>query len=115
MLLLCMMAIITQNRDLNPKIKERNVVTADFTTHGQSHFYGLPCISADSLDHMDHFCTFDVSKITPKNMQKLPYMYFNPFLAYIHEKGIKSHIWQLLHVFRDYLGNIKGTKMVHVV
>ena len=35
--------------------------------------------------------------------------------AYIREKGIKSHIWQLLHVFRDDIRNIKGTKMVHGV
>ena len=44
-------------------------VTADFTTYGESHFFGLPCPSANSLDPMDHFCTFDVSKIIPKNMQ----------------------------------------------
>ena len=56
-------------------------VTDDFTTHGESHFYGLPCPSTDSLDPMDHFCTFDVSKIIPKNMQKLPYATFKPFLA----------------------------------
>ena len=41
-------------------------VTADFTTHGGSHLYGLPCPSTDSLDPMDHFCTFDVSKIILK-------------------------------------------------
>ena len=35
--------------------------------------------------------------------------------AYIREKGIKSCIWKLLHVFRDDLGNIKGTKIVHGV
>ena len=44
-------------------------IIADFTTHGESHFYGLACLSEDSLDPMDHFCTFDVSKIIPKNMQ----------------------------------------------
>ena len=36
-------------------------VIVDFTTHGESHFYGLPYPYADSLDPMDHFCTFDVS------------------------------------------------------
>ena len=41
-------------------------VTADFTIHGRSHIYGLPYPSADSLDPMDHFCTFDVSNIIPK-------------------------------------------------
>ena len=35
--------------------------------------------------------------------------------AYICEKGFKSHVWKFLHVFRDDLGNIKGTKMVHGV
>ena len=35
--------------------------------------------------------------------------------AYIHEKGIKSHIHQIIGVLRDYLGNIKGTKIVHGV
>ena len=46
-------------------------ITADFTTHGGSHLYGLPCPSADSLYPMNHFCTFDVSKIIPKNMHSL--------------------------------------------
>ena len=59
-------------------------VIANFTTHGESHFYGLPCPSADSLDPMYHFFTFDVSNTIPKNMQKLPYGTFKPFLVYIH-------------------------------
>ena len=58
-------------------------VTADFTTHGGSHIYGLACPSTDSFDPMDHFCTFDVSKIIPKNMHYFPYMTFKPILAYI--------------------------------
>ena len=60
-------------------------VTVDFTTHGGSHIYGLPCPSTDSLDPMDHFCTFDVSKIIPKNTYYLLYTTFNPFLVYIRE------------------------------
>ena len=32
---------------------------------------------------------------------------------YIRENRFKSRVWQILHVFRDDLGNIKGTKMVH--
>ena len=44
-------------------------VTVDFTTHGGSHIYGIPWHSTDSLYPMDHFCTFDVPKIIPKNMQ----------------------------------------------
>ena len=59
-------------------------VIADFTTHGESHFYGLPYPSTDSLDPMDHFCTFDVSKIIPKNMHCFLYANFKPILAYIH-------------------------------
>ena len=35
--------------------------------------------------------------------------------AYIHENGFKSRIWKIMNVFRDDLGNIKGTKMVHGV
>ena len=57
-------------------------IIADFTTHGWSHFYGLPCPSADSLDPMDYFCTFDVSKIIPKNTHYLLYANFKPFLVY---------------------------------
>ena len=57
-------------------------VTVDFTTHGGSHIYGLPCPSANSLDPMDYFCTFDVSKIIPKNTCYFPYMTFNPILTY---------------------------------
>ena len=33
--------------------------------------------------------------------------------VYIHKKGIKSHVQQIIGVFRDAIGNIKGTKMVH--
>ena len=65
-------------------------VTADFTTHGESHFYGLPYLSADSLDPMDHFFTFDVYNIIPKNMQKFPYVTFKPFLVYIRRLTPKT-------------------------
>ena len=30
--------------------------------------------------------------------------------VYIREKGIKSHVHQIMSVFRDDLGNIRGTK-----
>ena len=45
-------------------------------------FYGFPCPSTGSLDPMDYFCTFDVSKIIPKNNSYLLYVTFKPFLAY---------------------------------
>ena len=35
--------------------------------------------------------------------------------AYIRKKGIKSHVQQTMSVFRDDIGNIKGTKIVHGV
>ena len=35
--------------------------------------------------------------------------------AYIREKGFKSRVQQIIGVFRDDLGNIKGTIMVHGV
>ena len=35
--------------------------------------------------------------------------------TYIHEKGIKSRIQQIIGVFRDDIGNIKGTIIVHGV
>ena len=35
--------------------------------------------------------------------------------TYIGEKGIKSSVQQIMNVFRDDLGNIKGTKIVHGV
>ena len=34
---------------------------------------------------------------------------------YIREKGIKSRIQQIIGVFRDDIGNIKGTIMVYGV
>ena len=34
---------------------------------------------------------------------------------YIREKGIKSHVHQIIGGFRDDLGNIKGTKIFHGV
>ena len=58
-------------------------VTADFTTHGGSHLYGLPCLSAETLDPMDYVCTFYVSKIIPKNTHYLLYVTFIPFITYI--------------------------------
>ena len=58
-------------------------VIADFTTHGESHFYHLPCPYVDSLDLMDHFRSFDVSLIIPKNMLNFLYTTFKPFLVYI--------------------------------
>ena len=30
--------------------------------------------------------------------------------TYIRKNGFKSHIYQIIHVFRDDIGNIKGTK-----
>ena len=36
-------------------------------------------------------------------------------ILYIREKEIKIRIQQIIGVFRDDLGNIKGTKMVHGV
>ena len=30
--------------------------------------------------------------------------------AYIRDNRFKSHVWKIMHVFRDDLGNIKGTK-----
>ena len=33
--------------------------------------------------------------------------------GYIREHRFKSRVWKIMHVFRDDLGNIKGTKMVH--
>ena len=59
-------------------------VIADFTTHGRSHIYGLHYPSADTLDPMDYFCTFDVSKIIPKSMHYFLYVTFKPVLMYIH-------------------------------
>ena len=35
--------------------------------------------------------------------------------TYIRKKGIKSHIQQIIGVFRDDIGNIKGTILVHGV
>ena len=35
--------------------------------------------------------------------------------TYIHENMFKSHVWKIMHVLRDDLGNIKGTKMDHGV
>ena len=66
-----------------------HIVTADFTTHGRSHIYGLPYPSADSLDPMDHFCTFDVSNIIPKKTHYLLYATFNHFRTYTH--GYNPH------------------------
>ena len=67
-------------------------IIADFTTHGGSHLYGLPCPFADSLDPMDHFCTFDVSKIISKNMPYLLHVTFKPNLAYIRKFDTQTRV-----------------------
>ena len=67
-------------------------VTTDFTTHGGSHLYGLPYPSANSLDPMDHFCTFDVSKIIPKNMHYFLYATFGQKSACICDFWPKIHV-----------------------
>ena len=45
----------------------------------------------------------------------LMYMGLRVISACIREKGFKGHVQQIMSVFRDDLGNIKGTKMVHGV
>ena len=40
---------------------------------------------------------------------------FEVISVYIHENRFKSHVWKIIHVFRDDLGNIKGIKKVHGV
>ena len=67
-------------------------VTTDFTTHGRSHIYVLPCPSVDSLDPVDHFCTCDVSKIIHKNMHYLLYITFKPILVYIHGYDPQTYV-----------------------
>ena len=66
--------------------------TTNFTTHGGSHLYGIPYLSVDYLEPMDHFCTFDVSKIIPKNMSYLLYATFIPILAYIRRFDRQTRI-----------------------
>ena len=41
---------------------------------------------------MDHFCTFDVSKIIPKNMHYFPYVTFKPILAYIRRYDHQTRV-----------------------
>ena len=43
------------------------------------------------------------------------YAGFRVISAYKHENRFKIHVWKIIHVFRDDLGNLKGTKMVHGV
>ena len=38
------------------------------------------------------------------------YVGFRVISAYIRENRFKSRVWKIMHVFRDELGNIKGTK-----
>ena len=45
----------------------------------------------------------------------LMYVGLRVISVYICENRFKSHVWQIMHVFRDDLENIKGTKMVHGV
>ena len=55
-------------------------------------FYVLPYPSIDSLDPMDHFCSFDVSKIIPKNMHYFSYVTFKPILTYVRRYDPKTRV-----------------------
>ena len=44
-----------------------------------------------------------------------PYVGLRVISVCIREKGLKIHVWKITGVFRDDLGNIKGTKIVHGV
>ena len=72
-----------------------NFVIADFTTHGWSHIYGLPCPFADSLEPMDWYYTLMFPSSSLKNTCLLLYATFNPILACINE------FWPQTHVHRD--------------
>ena len=45
----------------------------------------------------------------------LMYVGLRVISTYIRENRFKSHVWKIMHVFRDEIGNIKGKKMVHGV
>ena len=70
------------------------VVTLDFTTHGWSHIYGLPCPSVDSLDPMDWYYTLMFPTSSLKNTFLWLYMTFNPILASIHDFWPQTRIHQ---------------------
>ena len=75
--------------------------------HGGSHIYGLPYPSADSLDPIDHFFTFDVSKIIPKNMHYFLYATFKPILVYIHgydpQTRVHRDVCKITNIFGVFL------------
>ena len=52
----------------------------------------FPCPAADSLDPMDHFFSFDVFLIIPKNIWKMIYTDFNPIIAYIRGFDPYNHV-----------------------
>ena len=54
------------------------------------------------------------SRKTPK-IFGLMHIGLRSISVYIREKGIKSRVQQITSVFRDDLGNIKGTILVHGV
>ena len=51
--------------------------------------------------------------ICPFNAHISMYMGLRVIFVCIREKGFKSCLQQIMSVFRNDLGNIKGTKMVH--
>ena len=72
-----------------------------------SHIDGLPCPSADSLDPMDWYCTFDVSKLIPKITCLLLYMTFNPILVctcnFLPQTHLHRDVCISPNVFGDFL------------
>ena len=43
----------------------------------------------------------------------LMYVGLRVISTYIHDKGIKNHVQQIMGAFRDDIWNIKGTKIFH--
>ena len=68
-----------------------------------THCMAFPCPTADSLAPMDHFLSFDVSLIIPKNIRKMIYVAFSPITTYIHEYSLYSCVHRDVYIIQNPL------------
>ena len=83
---------------LDPIKRIKNTVIADFTTHGWSHIYGLPCPSADSLNPMDWYYTlmFPSSSIWNSSTTCTNYRCYSWF----YHTWLITYLWPSLSLYR---------------
>ena len=70
--------------------------------------------AADSLAPMDHFLSFDVSLIIPKNIIKVIYADFSPITAYIRGYSLDSRVHRDVYINPNPFGLFLDLDLTHM-